>query len=101
MDLFACSVPSESCQKFHFHDFMVAAQDTIQLARLDGAKDPIDKAADRLIAPGHIICFDEMEVRDIADAMIIKRLFDGLWACLLYTSPSPRDLSTSRMPSSA
>ena len=25
----------------------------------------------------------------------------GIWACLLYTSPSPRDLSTSRMPSSA
>lgn len=80
MDLFACSVPSESCQRFHFHDFMVAAQDAIQRARLDGAKDPIDTAADRLIAPGHIICFDEMEVRDIADAMIIKRLFDGLWA---------------------
>ena len=80
MDLFACSVPYESCQRFHFHDFMVAAQDAIQRARLDGAKDPIDTAADRLIAPGHIICFDEMEVRDIADAMIIKRLFDGLWA---------------------
>ena len=27
--------------------------------------------------------------------------FDATWACLLYTSPSPRDLSTSRMPSSA
>ena len=32
------------------------------------------------------------------------RIFDGGWqsnTCLLYTSPSPRDLSTSRMPSSA
>jgi len=28
-------------------------------------------------------------------------LVDTGWACLLYTSPSPRDLSTSRMPSSA
>ena len=27
--------------------------------------------------------------------------FGPFWACLLYTSPSPRDLSTSRMPSSA
>ena len=27
--------------------------------------------------------------------------FSELWSCLLYTSPSPRDLSTSRMPSSA
>ena len=30
-----------------------------------------------------------------------KELGDVLWYCLLYTSPSPRDLSTSRMPSSA
>ena len=30
-----------------------------------------------------------------------KRDFKSLWICLLYTSPSPRDLSTSRMPSSA
>ena len=28
-------------------------------------------------------------------------VMDGNWVCLLYTSPSPRDLSTSRMPSSA
>ena len=34
--------------------------------------------------------------KDLAD-----ELADVLWVCLLYTSPSPRDLSTSRMPSSA
>mgnify|MGYP000324192740 CR=1 FL=1 len=32
---------------------------------------------------------------------IIPRRITGTCACLLYTSPSPRDLSTSRMPSSA
>ena len=31
----------------------------------------------------------------------VQVFFDALTACLLYTSPSPRDLSTSRMPSSA
>ena len=31
----------------------------------------------------------------------VVRNIDDLWVCLLYTSPSPRDLSTSRMPSSA
>ena len=34
-------------------------------------------------------------------AVIISKAFEGLSRCLLYTSPSPRDLSTSRMPSSA
>jgi len=80
MDLFAQSILPNHLQRFHFHDFMVAAQNAIQKARLDGAADPIDRAAQHLIEPGRIICFDEMEVRDIADAMIIKRLFDGLWA---------------------
>ena len=36
-----------------------------------------------------------------AIADIIKEVPKGLHTCLLYTSPSPRDLSTSRMPSSA
>ena len=80
MDLFAKSIPTKNLQRFHFHDFMVAAQDAIQRARMEGADDPIDAAADMLLAAGHIVCFDEMEVRDIADAMIIKRLFDGLWS---------------------
>ncbi len=80
MDLFAESIPATNLQRFHFHDFMVAAQDAIQSARMQGVDDPIDAAADMLLAPGHIVCFDEMEVRDIADAMIIKRLFDALWA---------------------
>ena len=79
MDLFAQSFAEGRLQRYHFHDFMVAAQDAIQTARDRRESDPIDAAADILIRPGHIICFDEMEVRDIADAMIIKRLFDGLW----------------------
>ena len=40
----------------------------------------------------------------VADKLTIARELDGLgvgYICLLYTSPSPRDLSTSRMPSSA
>ena len=35
------------------------------------------------------------------DAIILKVKLGRSWICLLYTSPSPRDLSTSRMPSSA
>ena len=39
--------------------------------------------------------------KDTEDARVSKILVDGCRDCLLYTSPSPRDLSTSRMPSSA
>ena len=45
-----------------------------------------------------------LKLRDIRGGHIVERTFqsgDRLKDCLLYTSPSPRDLSTSRMPSSA
>ena len=64
--------------RLHFHDFMVLAQDVIHEARIGGAKDPIESAAANLAGRGMVICFDEMEVRDIADAMILARLFSGM-----------------------
>ena len=64
--------------RLHFHDFMVLAQDIIHEARKDGAEDPIESAAANLAGRGMVICFDEMEVRDIADAMILARLFSGM-----------------------
>lgn len=79
MDLFAKAVDPANLQRLHFHDFMVAAQEAIQAAREAGAYNPIEAASSQLISAGHIICFDEMEVRDIADAMIVQRLFGSLW----------------------
>ena len=79
MDIFADVSKGLHSQRFHFHDFMVQAQNAIQAARQAGKSDPIDHAADQLISAGSVICFDEMEVRDIADAMIIRRLFLSLW----------------------
>jgi len=64
--------------RLHFHDFMVLAQDLIHEARHSGANDPIESAAVELAARGMVVCFDEMEVRDIADAMILARLFGGM-----------------------
>ena len=79
MNLFHESFAAGLAQRLHFHDFMMKAHDAIDVARKQGASDPIEAAADRLLADGHIICFDEMEVRDIADAMILQRLFSALW----------------------
>ena len=69
----------DSTVRLHFHDFMVMAQDLIHAAREKGSADPIEAAADSLAARGRVMCFDEMEVRDIADAMILARLFTALF----------------------
>jgi cell division protein ZapE len=79
MDMFASCLETGSYQRLHFHDFMVMAHNAVQAARNADAADLFTHAAEQLIKAGHIICFDEMEVRDIADAMIVQRLFAALW----------------------
>ena len=71
---------SPTVWRLHFHDFMVLVQDVIHSVRGTGADDPIEVAAANIAARGRVICFDEMEVRDIADAMILARLFSGIMA---------------------
>ena len=57
--------------------------------------------------PGYLSWWNEMGPEGFQDSLVYLRTAVGVepggWAkfCLLYTSPSPRDLSTSRMPSSA
>ena len=60
-------------------------------AKLRGARISAQKA--RLVA-------DQVRGKPVGEALI-ELEFSTKKACLLYTSPSPRDLSTSRMPSSA
>lgn len=80
MDLFYDCLPSGTAKRLHFHDFMVMAHDAMNDARQAGADDAVSQAGISLSDGPKILCFDEMEVRDIADAMILKRLFDSLFA---------------------
>ena len=67
---------------------------TIKLAKgYYGAKSISYKMAKQQVMKSRMYAF--------RDRKQTKRNFRRLWICLLYTSPSPRDLSTSRMPSSA
>ena len=61
-------------KRFHFHDFMVAAHDAVHQARQANKSDPTAKVMRALTEGADVVCFDEMEVRDIADAMILARV---------------------------
>ncbi len=86
MDLFHDAAPTESVRRTHFHRFMVDVHGRIHAwrqqmrARRNGrAADPIPPLADALSAEAWLLCFDEFEVRDVADALIMSRLFAALF----------------------
>lgn len=94
MDLFFQSLPFEERSRSHFHRFM---HDThARLRALGGGQAPLETVAAQLSARTRVLCFDELFVTDIADAMILGGLFRGLFArgvTLVATSNvPPRDL---------
>lgn len=78
MDLFHASLPFEDKLRLHFHRFMAEVHD--QLKQLRDREDPLEVVADRLAERTRIVCFDELAVNDIADAMILANLFSALFA---------------------
>ena len=81
MDMFvdvAQSAGVKTC-RLHFHDFMVAVHDKIHDPKFSKLKDPARHVASAITGDAQLICFDEMEVRDIADAMIVARVMQGFF----------------------
>jgi cell division protein ZapE len=73
MDSFFRCLPLERKRRVHFHHFMRDVHR--ELEALKGTVNPLDALADRLARRYRLVCFDEVAVSDVADAMLLGRLF--------------------------
>ena len=107
MKLFYDALPSSfdgQKQQIHFHKFMLYIHAQLHQARKNKSTihpatsqdDLLSMVIDDIMSNGRILCLDEFQVTDVADAMILKSLFEGLWrkGCILIATSNrpPHDL---------
>ena len=85
MDLFYEASPVQRRRRAHFHEFMIDVHERVHALRQKmkvgeyADEDPIELVAKDLARDAWLLCFDEFHVTDIADAMILGRLFAQLF----------------------
>jgi len=92
MDCFYDAVPYRRKRRVHFHAFMQEVHN--DLRNYKNEPDPLQKVAERIARHTRLLCFDEFHVSDIADAMILGRLLEALFArgvIFVMTSNYPPD----------
>ena len=108
MDIFFAGAPTARKRRVHFNAFMIETHKAIHEWRnlsprdrsqrpefvREAGDDPIAPAANRILAQATLLCLDEFQVTDVADAMILGRLFEKLFASggvIVLTSNTPPD----------
>ena len=94
MDLFCETVPFERKRRVHFHSFLqdIHARFNAFRAQNPNGGDPIPDVVKSIADETWLLCFDELQVVNIVDAMILGRLFEGLFdrnVIILATSNRP------------
>lgn len=80
MDMFAGHMGDIPARRVHFHAFMQEIHSAMHEARKTGVDDAIAPVAASVAASVKVLAFDEMQITDITDAMIVGRLFQALFA---------------------
>jgi predicted ATPase len=111
MDLFFDHVQVQHKRRVHFNKFMLEVHQRLQRVKqeqlrlygrqrnivLDPRRDAISIVAEELVQETHVLCFDEFQVTDIADAMIMRKLFavffgrGGVMVATSNTAPQVRE----------